>query len=159
MSKKADFNAEEWSTIAEGPLLAGMRVITAARGGTIRESLAMGQTYANARRQHGDSELLDDLVSAPPSVDPNRVRSAGDIRQVSSQRLREALELLEQKASPDEIDAYKRFVLAVAEAAASAHKEGGFMGVGGKEVSDEEQAAIDEIAATLHLDADDLSRG
>ena len=36
MTKKADFNADEWSTIAEGPLLAGMRVVTASRGGTIR---------------------------------------------------------------------------------------------------------------------------
>ena len=159
MTKKADFNADEWSTIAEGPLLAGMRVITAARGGTIRESLAMGQTYAKARQQHGESELLDDLVSAPPSVDPNRVRAAGDLASASSERLREALRLLEENATPEEVDSYKRFVLAAAEAAAHAHKEGGFMGVGGKQVSDEEQAALDEIAATLELDGGGLSRG
>ncbi len=159
MTKKADFNADEWSTIAEGPLLAGMRVVTAARGGTIRESIAMGQTYAKARQEEGGSELLDDLVSAPPTVDPNRAREAGDLARASSERLREALGLLEQKASPDEADAYKRFVLAVAEAAARAHKEGGFMGVGGKQVSDEEEAALDEIAATLQLDRDSVSRG
>jgi hypothetical protein len=159
MTKKADFNADEWSTIAEGPLLAGMRVITAARGGTIRESLAMGQTYARARQQHGESELLDDLVSAPPSVDPNRVGSAGDLASASSERLREALRLLEEKATPEEIDAYKRFVLAAAEAAANAHKEGGFMGVGGKQVSDEEQVALDDIAATLERGGESVSRG
>ena len=159
MTKKADFNADEWSTIAEGPLLAGMRVITAARGGTIRESLAMGQTYARARRQQGESELLDDLVSAPPSVDQNRIRSAGDLVSASSERLREALGLLQEKATPEEVDAYKRFVLTAAEAAANAHKEGGFMGVGGKQVSDEEQAALDEIAATLEIDGGSLSRG
>ncbi len=159
MTQKADFNADEWSTIAEGPLLAGMRVVTAARGGTIRESIAMGQTYAKARQEEGGSELLDDLVSAPPTVDPNRAREAGDLARASSERLREALGLLEQKASPDEADAYKRFVLAVAEAAARAHKEGGFMGVGGKQVSDEEEAALNEIAATLQLDRDSVSRG
>jgi hypothetical protein len=159
MTKKADFNADEWSTIAEGPLLAGMRVITATRGGTIRESLAMGQTYARARQQQGESELLDDLVAAPPSVDPNRIRSAGDLGSASSERLREALRLLEEKATPAEVDAYKRFVLTAAEAAANAHKEGGFMGVGGKQVSDEEQAALDDIAATLQLDGGDISRG
>ena len=159
MTKKADFNADEWSTIAEGPVLAGMRVITAARGGTIRESLAMGQTYARARGQQGESELLDELVSAPPTVDPNRVRSAGDLGSASSERLREALRLLEEKATPEEVDAYKRFVLTAAEAAANAHKEGGFLGVGGKQVSDEEQAALDEIAATLQIDGGSLSRG
>ncbi|MBA3298851.1 MAG: hypothetical protein H0U24_02105 [Thermoleophilaceae bacterium] len=156
MTKKADFNADEWSTIAEGPLLAGMRVITAARGGTIRESLAMGQTYAKARQQQGESELLDDLVAAPPSVDPERVRAAGDIGRASSERLREALQLLEQKASPEEVEAYKRFVMSLAEAAAKAHKEGGFMGVGGKQVSDQEQAALDELAATLERTPEDV---
>ncbi len=156
MTKKADFNAEEWSTVAEGPLLAGMRVITASRGGTIRESLAMGQTYLKARQQHGDSELLDDLVAAPPSLDPERVRAAGDIRRASSDGVRAALELLQQKASPEEVEAYKRFVMSLAEAAANAHKEGGFMGVGGKQVSEEVQAAIDDLAATLQLTPDDV---
>lgn len=151
MTKKADFNADEWSTVVEGPLLAGMRVVTAARGGTIRESLAMGKTYTQARHQHGKSELLDDLVSAPPAMDPSRVRSAGDIGVVSTERLREAVALLEQKASPEEVDAYKRFVLTLAEAAANAHREGGFLGVGGQQVSEEEQAALDELAATLQL--------
>ena len=151
MTKKADFNAEEWSTVVEGPLLAAMRVIAAGRGGTIRESLAVGQAYGEARRHQGESELLDDLVASPPAMDQNRLRSAGDIDSASTERLREAVQLMEQKASPEEVDAYKRFAVKVAEAAAKAHKEGGFMGVGGKQVSDTEQAALDDIAATLQL--------
>jgi len=149
MTKKADFNAEEWSKVVEGPLLAGMRVITADRGGTIRESMAMGQLYAQARQQQGGSELLDELVSSPPAMDPARMRSAGDVGQASSEGLREALRLLEQKASAEEVDAYRDFVRGVARAVARAHKEGGFLGVGGKEVSADEQAALDEIEATL----------
>lgn len=157
MARKADFNADEWSTVVEAPLLAGMRVATADRGGTIRESVAMAKTYANARRQQGESELLDDIVSAPPAMDPERVRASGDIGHASTERLREAVRLLEQKASSlEEVEAYKRFVLTVAEAAASAHREGGFMGVGGKQVSDAEQAALAEIAATLQVEGSDL---
>ena len=149
MTGKADFNADEWSTVVEGPMLAGLRVITAGRGGTIRESLAMGQTYAKARQDQGNSELLDALVSSPPALDPQRAQGGGDIAQLSGERLRQAVELLESKATPDEVEAYKRFVLSLAQAAAEAHKEGGFLGVGGKEVSPEEQAAIDDISATL----------
>ena len=149
MTRKADFNAEEWSTLVEGPLLAGMRVVTAARGGTIRESLAMGQTYAQARRQQGQSELLDDLVSSPPSMDPERLRAAGDIGRMSTERLRQAVSLLEQKASSDEVDAYKRFVVGVADAAANAHRGWGCMCGGGQQVSDSERAALDEISAAL----------
>ena len=70
MTKKADFNAEEWTTVVEVPLLAGLRVVAAERGGTIRESLAMGKVYAEARRQQGQSELLDDLAATPPAVPP-----------------------------------------------------------------------------------------
>ncbi len=149
MTKKADFNAEEWAKVVEGPMLAGMRVITADRGGTIRESLAMGQVYTQARRQQGGSELLDELVASPPAMDPNRVRSVGDVGQASSEGLREAVRLLQEKASPEEVDAYKGFVRAVADAVARAHKEGGFLGVGAKEVSADEQAALDDIEATL----------
>lgn len=149
MTKKSDFSADEWSTVVEGPLLAGMRVLTAGRGGTIRESLAMGQTYARARRQHGESELLDDLVSAPPTMDPSRLPPPDEIDGVTAERLRQAIQLLEQKASPEEVDVYKGFVLTLAEAAASAHREGGFLGVGGEKVSERERAALDEIAASL----------
>ncbi len=149
MTKKADFNAEEWSTVVEGPLLAGMRVITAGRGGTLRESVAMGQTYVKARQQHGNSELLDELVSAPPAMDPSRLRSAGDIASVSSERLRQAVEILQRKASAEDVDAYKRFVVTLTQEAANAHREGGFLGVGGEQVSEAERTALDEIAATL----------
>ena len=61
----------------------------------------------------------------------------------------EALRILEQKASPEEVEAYKGFAMAVAQAAANAHREGGFLGVGGKDVSDEERRALDELAVTL----------
>ena len=149
MARKADFNAEEWSTIVEGPLLAGMRVVGAGRGGTIRESLAIGRVYSQARQAHGESELLDELVSSPPAVDPQGLKGTEDIAAASGDRLRAALELLTEKGSTEDAEAYKRFVLSVAQAAAEAHKEGGFIGIGGKQISPEEQAALDEIRAVL----------
>lgn len=149
MTKKADFNADEWTTLVEGPMLAGMRVVTAGRGGTLRETVAMAQTYAKARQQHGESELLDDLVASPPMMDPGRVQGMGDVATASTTRLREAAALLDAKATPEEAESYKAFVLTLAKAAAEAHKEGGFMGVGGSQVSETEQSALDDIAATL----------
>jgi hypothetical protein len=149
MTKKADFNAEEWATVVEAPLLAGMRVVAADRGGTIRESMAIARVYAEARKQHGANELLDELVASPPSMDQERARAAGDVGAASDQSLRAALEILEQKGGADEVEGYKLFVLGVARAAAEAHKEGGFVGIGGKPVSDAEQSALDAVAATL----------
>ena len=150
MTKKADFNAEEWSTIVEAPLYAGMRVISADRGGTLRESLALGRVYQDARGKDGESELLDELVKSPPSIDPNEVRNAGgNIGALASERLGAAIGILEGKATAEEIDAYKRFVMTVAQAVAGAHKEGGFFGIGGKQISDAENQALDEISMAL----------
>ena len=150
MTQKADFNAEEWSTVVEGPLYAGMRVISADRGGTLRESLAMGRVYKEARAKHGDSELLDELVKSPPSIDPEKLREAGgNVATVAPDRLRQAIGILEAKATPEEADAYKKFVMTVAQAAAGAHKEDGFLGIGGKEVSEAENKALDEISVAL----------
>lgn len=150
MTTKADFNAEEWSVVVEGPVYAGMRVVTADRGGTLRESLAMGRVYQEARAQQGESEFLDALVSTQPSVDRERIQAAGrDLSALTSERLREAMRIVEEKATPEEVDHYKRFVMSVAQAAASAHKEGGFLGIGGTEVSEAENQALDEISTTL----------
>jgi hypothetical protein len=153
MTKKADFNADEWSTLVEAPVLAGMRVVTAGRGGTIRETMAMGKIYAAARQQQGDSELLDDLISSPPAMDPKRVGSTGDIKGAAEERLREAVGVLEARATPEEREAYKGFVVTLAEAVANAHKEGGFMGVGGEKVSAGEQQALEQIAGALGVEA------
>ena len=147
MATKADFNAEEWSTIVEAPLLAGARVASAGRGGVIRESLAVSRIYTDARQAHGESPFLDELVSSPPGIDPQRLAGGG--ADASRERLREAVRLVSEKGSPEDLDAYRGFVLNVARAAAEAHKEGGFAGIGGKKVSDEEQAVLDEISAVL----------
>jgi hypothetical protein len=149
MTTKADFNAEEWSTVLEAPILAGLRVVAADRGGTIRESLAIGKVYSEARRAQGQSQLLDELVASPPAVDPQRLQGAGDIARAVVERLRDALRLVSEKGTAEDADAYKRFVADVAQAAAEAHKEGGFVGIGGKQISDAERAALDEIRAML----------
>ena len=59
------------------------------------------------------------------------------------QQLREAVKLLERKATADEVAAYRRFVLTLADKVANAHREGG------EAVSDAERAAIEEISASL----------
>jgi hypothetical protein len=150
MTRKAEFNAEEWSTVVNGPVYAGMQVIAAERGGTLRETMAMGRAYQEARARHGENELLDELVASPPAIDPERVRDAGqNIGDITAQQLRAAMAVLESKATPAEVDAYKTFVMTVAQAVAGAHKEGGFLGIGGKHISEAEDQALDEISTAL----------
>lgn len=130
-------------------MLAAMRVVGAGPVKRFRESFAMAQVYAEARRSQGESEFLDALVSSPPAVNRQRLRAGGDIAAVSGERLREALRLIGETGSAGDVEEYKRFALAVAQAAAEAHKEGGFIGIGGKQLSAEEQAAFDEMRGIL----------
>ena len=143
MTGKSDFTQQEWELVLEGPPSAGMIVVTAQRGGTFRETIAMAKGYVEARQQHGESELLDEIVAAKPEADHTRYHSVDELKQHGLQHLRDAVELLERKASTDEVDGYRRFVLTLAEKVANAHREGDAA------VSEAERAAIDEIAASL----------
>jgi hypothetical protein len=143
MTGKADFTPEEWDRVLAGPPSAGLLVVTAQRGGTIRETLAIAKAYAEARRQHGASELLDEIVAAKPEVDHQRLHSLEELREHSLQNLRDAVEILERKAAPEELEDYRRFVLTLADKVANAHREGG------SDVDEAERSAIEEITATM----------
>lgn len=143
MTTKAAFTPEEWTVVLEGPPTAGMIVITAAHGGMLRETVAMSKAYVEARSQHGESELLDEIVAAKPHVDHTRYHSPEELKEQGLEHLRNAAALLEGKATPQERDNYQRFVLALAGRVAAAHKEHG------QDVSPAEAAAIGEITAAL----------
>jgi hypothetical protein len=143
MTSKAAFSPEEWTVVLEGPPSAGMIVVSAARGGLLRESIAMSKAYVEARAQHGESELLDEIVAAKPEIDHTRYHSPAELRENGLKHLRDATALLEGKATADELGEYRRFVLALAGKVAAAHKEEG------QAESPAEAEAIEEITAAL----------
>jgi hypothetical protein len=149
MTKKADFNAEEWSVVVKGPPIAGMIVVTAEHGGTIRETLEVGKAYQEARQGHMGPELIEELLDSPPEIDPKGYSDPADLRSRGLQQLRDAVATLEGKADADEIDAYRGFVLGVAERVAHRHKTGGFLGFGGHEVSENERVALEDVREAL----------
>src|SRR5579864_599532 len=144
MTTKADFSTEEWQLILEAPPSAGMIVVTAQRGGTFRETIAMARAYVEARQQHGESELLDEIVAAKPERDHTHYHSAEELKEHGLQHLRDSVAVLQRKATPVEVEEYRRFVVTLSHKVAAAHREHG------QDVSESEQAAIDEIAAALN---------
>ena len=143
MTTKAAYSPEEWTVVLEGPPTAGMIVITAAHGGTFRETIAMSKAYTEARAEHGESELLDEIVSAKPKMDHTRYHSAEELKDNGLRQLRDAMALLESKATAEECDDYRHFVLTLANKVAAAHREHG------QKVSPAETAAIQQITAAL----------
>lgn len=140
MTGKADFTEEEWNTLREGPPSAGMIVLISSKGGSFRETWALAKTFAEARKQQGESELLDALVADKP--DTPRFHTPEEAEEKGLELLRQAVALVQAKA-PDDLDGYKHFVLEVAHRVAEAHKEHG------QAVSPEEQEAIGKIESAL----------
>jgi hypothetical protein len=143
MTTQAAFSPEEWKVVLEGPPTAGMIVVTAARGGTFRETIAMAKAYAEARSEHGESELLDEIAAAKPTVDHTRYHSADELRENGLDHLRNAVAVLGSKATTEELDDYRRFVLTLAGKVATAHREHG------QDVSPAEAEAIQQITEAL----------
>lgn len=143
MTTKAAFSPSEWKVVLQGPPTAGMIVLTAARGGMFRETVAMSKAYAEARSQHGESELLDEIVAAKPEVEHARYHSAEELKDHGLSELGAAVALLESKATSEETDDYRRFVLTLANKVAAAHREAG------QSVSPAEAAAIQQITTAL----------
>src|SRR3954451_2728181 len=141
MTTKGDFAGQEGEGGLTAPTVAGMMVITADHGGMMRETFAMAKAYGEARGQHGNSELLDEIVSTKPERDHGKFRSYDELRAHGVEVLREAVATLEAKATPEEVDDFRSFILALAQRAAEGHEEDGAA------VSPREQAAIDDIAA------------
>src|SRR3954451_20574907 len=111
MTTKAALTAEEWTSVLEGPPSAGMIVITAVHGGMFRETMAMSKAYAEARALHGQSELLDEIVAAKPKADNTRDHSVEELRDNGLRHLLTAVAVLEARATAQQVDQYRRFVV------------------------------------------------
>lgn len=144
MTTKAAFSPSEWQLVLEGPPTAGLLVITASHGGTFRETFAMSKAYAEARSQHGESELLDEIVAERPRLERDKkVHNPEELRDQGLDCLTDAATLVADKATAEERDDYRRFVLSVANKVAAAHREGG------EQISPAEQQAIQDITTAL----------
>ena len=143
MTGKADFTEDEWKLVREAPLSAGLIVVTAQKGGTFRETIAIAKAYTEARQEHGESELLDEITAAKPERDHAHYHTPEELKEGGLQHLRDAVALLEGKATLEELGDYRRFILTLTDKVAHAHREHG------QEVTDAEQQAIAEIATAM----------
>jgi len=148
VTTKAAFSPSEWELVLEGPPTAGLLVITASHGGMLRETIAMSKAYAEARAEHGESELLDEIVAERPRMERGgKVHNPEELRDQGLGCLSDVTTLLEHKATVEERDDYRRFVLTVFYKCAAAHREGG------KQVSPAEEQAIQDITTALGMGA------
>jgi len=125
MTTHADFTDEEWETVLEGPTSAGMIVTTAERGGSFRESFAMAKAFAEARQEHGASELLDEVVGHRPKTERVKAHSKEEQKEGYLTEIRDAVALVSAKATAEELGDYRQFVVTLAKKVAAAKEEKG----------------------------------
>jgi predicted DNA-binding ribbon-helix-helix protein len=138
MTGKADFTEQEWETLHKGVTGAGLLVSVSERGffDSFKEVGALAKHLAGARKD-SSSQLVRELAEKR-GTGFGVTSSPTEIESETFEALRAAVAMLESKA-PDEVEAYKSFVLDVAQSVAEA-ADGG---------SEAEGAVVEKIRSAL----------
>jgi hypothetical protein len=138
MAGKADFTEQEWETLQRGVTGGALLVAVADRGflDTFKEMGALAEHLSEARKENA-SPLVRELAEVR-GTGFGLTASPAEVEREASEALRSAVGTLRTKA-PEEQQAYRDFVLGVAQSVAAAAKD----------VGAEETGAIEKIRAAL----------
>ena len=157
MTSKADYTEEEWTRLRRAPFVAGLAISMADPGGPIEMAKETMATLRAATTPPSQEELLVAVSQDIASMMNRKQNPLKDFKPDSAalagkmvlDELKAVNEIVTAKSTPEEADAYRRWLLTVAQAAADAAKEGGFMGFGAELVSQGELRMLGELRATL----------
>jgi hypothetical protein len=155
MTSRQDFSDEEWARIRRAPLVAGLAISLADPGGPIEVAKETMASLRSATLPPSQEELLAGVALDVQALAQHRQNPLGDFKPRSGQQVLEELrgvnEIVTAKATPEEVEAFRRWLVAAAQSAADAAKEGGFMGFGAEQVSAGEKQMLDQVRAVLGL--------
>jgi hypothetical protein len=119
MTTKTEFTQEEWEALQKGVTGAGFLMAVSDRSffDSFKEAGALARHLADARKS-GSSELIRELGETR-GTGFGLTSSPAEIESETLEALRKAMQVLEAKA-PEEADAYRSFVLEVAESVGNA---------------------------------------
>jgi hypothetical protein len=159
MTSKQDFTDEEWARLRRAPLVAGLAISIADPGGPIEVTKETMASLRTATTPPSQEELLVAVSQDLKKLAQEKQNPMGDFKvdknvmagQQILDELRAVNEILEAKATPEEAEAFRRWMIAVAQAAADAAKEGGFLGFGAEQVSEGEKKMLEQLGNALGL--------
>jgi len=142
---KARYSADQWATVRLAPMAVAQAVMAASPSGMIgrsKELAAATSAIAAGKEAASPTSLVSlafdtDLTSTEIDVLKQNPAPATTL-------IRDAVAAVSTNSPADSSD-YGRFLVNVATQVAEASKEGGFLGVGGSRVSEDEQKAIDQV--------------
>jgi hypothetical protein len=157
MTSKAAFTDEEWERVRRAPMVAGMAITIADPGGPIEITKEGMATLRAATVSPSQQELLAAVALDIQGMMQQKQNPAKGFKPKSAptagteilDELRAVDAIVVAKATPEETEAFRGWLITTAQAAADAAKEGGFMGFGAVQVSEGEQAMLDQIRSAL----------
>jgi hypothetical protein len=156
VTTKSDFSEEEWSRIVRAPLVAGLAISLADPSGPIeaaKESMATVKSATNpsSREQLVTEVALDIQAEVQQKGNPLRgYRPSLEGTAPSGEQVLVELSAVQAiVATPEETAAFGQWLVASAQAAANAAKEGGFIGFGAAQVSKGEREMLDQVRAAV----------
>jgi hypothetical protein len=153
VTTKSDFPEDDWTRIVRAPFVAGLAISLADPGGPIEAAKESMATIRAATNPPSREQLLAEVALELQALTQQRHNPLKDYRPAKGEapgdqvleELREVQAIVAARATPEETAAFGRWLLATAQAAADAAKEGGFMGFGAEQVSEGEQAMLDRL--------------
>jgi hypothetical protein len=158
VTTKTDFTEEDWVRIRRAPFVAGMAISLADPGGPIELAKESMASLKSATNPPSREQLLADIALDVQSMTQQRQNPLSDFKPVqggapAGQQILDELMavwgLVVAKATPEETAAFGQWLLASAQAAADAAKEGGFMGFGAEQVSQGEKSMLEQLQSAL----------
>jgi hypothetical protein len=157
MTTKSDFTEEEWVRVRRAPFVAGMAISLADPGGPIEMAKETMATVKTATNPPSREQLLADVALDIQSMTQQKQNPLSDFKVTDAAQagqqildeLRAVKEFVAAKATPQETTAFNQWLLATAQAAADAAKEGGFMGFGATQISEGEKDMLDKVRSAV----------
>ena len=157
MTTKADFTEDEWVRISRAPFVAGMAITLADPGGPIEATKETMASIRSATNPPSREQLVSEIALDIQAQVQQRHNPAKGYRPTGStppgeqilDELGQVAAIVKQHATPEEAAAFAGWLVATAEAAAQAAKEGGFMGFKAELVSERETEMIEKVRAAV----------
>jgi hypothetical protein len=153
MTTKTEFTDEEWTRVRRAPFVAGMAISLADPGGPIEMSKETMTTMKSATNPPTREQLLTEIALDIQSMTQQRQSPISGFKPEAAQQILDELgsvsQIVSSKATAEEATAFKQWLLATAQAAADAAKEGGFMGFGAVQVSEGEQKMLEQLRTAI----------
>lgn len=162
MADKISFTPDEWNTLRDTPHFVAAAATLAGNSGlgTMKEGFATAKAFLDAAQN--PNGLIKELAARGELEEAQKaIRSQVEFSnpEGSKARLREqalakstaSLKLLASKGSPGDMDAYKNWLVQIADTITKAAKEGGILGIGGERVSAGEQAFLKDFSASIQI--------